>query len=983
MMLTLEPKPSSSYVGDEEVELPQTTSFFDMSDICGRDKDMDNLVSNLLDEGSQEQEKRHPHVISLVGMGGIGKTTLAQRAFNDDKVMVHFERRSWVCVSEPFDEIRVAKAIIRDVEGDSPNISDFSRLIKIIGNSIRGEKFFLVLDDMWVEDYTQWEPFRNALKNCAQGSRILVTTRKLEVAKMMESACTITLNELSDEDCWLVFSKVAFFEKDSQCQLLEDIGQELAKKCKGLPLIAKVLGSLMRFKKSREQWKNVVDSNLWEFEDVGGCQFVPLLLSYNDLPSAMKRCFSYCSIFPKDKVILVKELIQMWMAHNFLSAKGSMDMEILGRQYFENLAMRSLFQDFERDTDDNRIICCKMHDIVHDFAQWLMKNECSAILVDVKESGTASFFESVRHLSLKFVSKKEFPAFVYNVKGLRTLLTSNTRLVNISTVLTDLFQHLTCLRALNLRSSSIEKLPDEIEKLIHLRFLDLSSNYRIEELPETMCNLCNLQSLDVSECYVLEKLPQGMAKLINLRHLILNGTSFLKLFPKGIGRLKSLRTLTKFIVGGNDGSEGCKLRELKDMNHLEGALEIKGLGNVVEVHEAKNAQLEKKIHLQCLCLDFDGGGKNNRKIENGVLVIDALKPHPALQHLEIVGTIVFPKWLMSLTILKKLKLSSFGKSEPLPPLGKLPFLEALEMLDADSVKKVGVEFLGIEPNIKKIRSSLILFPKLNSLTFCGLKELENWVGYEGKIKKKVSVSIMPCLQVLTILDCPKLKALLYEQKIEEWKIGKEAHVSIMPCLQILTILDCPKLEALPCFIKSISLHKLRFDSSEISYWRMFSNSNWDKLKVLELKVGKYLRHLPSFGKLLVLESLSLWNADGVENVGIEFLGVESADNKELEKTLVLFSNLRILEFWSFGNWEEWDENIEIEDRRKCVSIMPRLHSLIIYNCPKLKSLPRFLRGTPLKNLRISGCPILKKSCQSRIGDNWNKISHVPKIKIND
>lgn len=174
-----------------------------------------------------------------------------------------------------------------------------------------------------------------------------------------------------------------------------------------------------------------------------------------------------------------------------------------------------------------------------------------------------------------------------NAKFLRTLLILNAGRVSINTALPDWFQQLTCLWALTLKYSSIEKLPNNIGNLMHLRLLNLSSSSNMEELPEEICNLCNLQNLDVSRCYVLEKLPQGMGKLINLRYLNLEGTNFIKMFPKGFGRLKSLRTLTKFIVGiGNDECEGCRLGELKNMNHLEGALEIKGLRNVVDEQDA-------------------------------------------------------------------------------------------------------------------------------------------------------------------------------------------------------------------------------------------------------------------------------------------------------------------------------------------------------------------------------------------------------------
>ncbi|KAJ4718831.1 NB-ARC domain-containing disease resistance protein [Melia azedarach] len=220
---------------DEKSERVPSISFVDESETCDRDDDKNKLINRLLCESSEEQKSFH--VISIVGMGGIGKTTLAQLACNDDRVKRNFQKVIWVCVSDPFDGSRIAKAIIESINGDASNLGEFQSLMQVIHDSIKGKKILLVLDDVWNEDYRKWEPFYNCLKNSFNGRRILITTRTESVARMMGSIDVISISPLIKKACWSLFKLIAFFGRSNEeCQKLESKNcgqvQGLTSRCK-------------------------------------------------------------------------------------------------------------------------------------------------------------------------------------------------------------------------------------------------------------------------------------------------------------------------------------------------------------------------------------------------------------------------------------------------------------------------------------------------------------------------------------------------------------------------------------------------------------------------------------------------------------------------------------------------------------------------------------------------------------------------------
>ncbi|KAG5234433.1 disease resistance protein [Salix suchowensis] len=752
---------------DHELQRPTSTHFFDESSVSGRDGEKKSVVSMLLAESSQEAQD--VDVISLVGLGGIGKTTLAQLAFNDVEVTDHFEKKIWVCVSEPFDEVRIAKDILEQLKESKPNLAGLQSLLQSVSRSINGKRVLLVLDDVWTENHRQWEQLKPSLAGCARGSRILVTTRKVAVATMIGTDHRIDIETLSDDACRSIFNHVAFHKRSKEeRERLEDIGNKIATKCKGLPLVAKVLGGLMQSKRTREEWEDVLSSELWGLDEVDKDKvekeiFLPLLLSYYDLPSVVRRCFLYCAMFPKDYEMNRDELVKMWMAQGYLKGTPSRDMEVVGEQYFQVLVARSFFQDIKKYGREN--FRYKMHDIVHDFAQYMTENEC--LTVDdnnVEEASVKTSIERVRHLSIMLSGESSFPSSIHRAKGLRSLLIDNSGDPWRGVALPDVIKQLTCIRSLNLSGSSIEEIPKEVGKLIHLRHLNLEHCRKLVSLPETMCDLCNLQSLNVFRCSSLKELPLATVKLVNLRHLCINvsGVAFM---PKGIERLTCLRTLDCFIVcgGGENESKAANLRELKNLNHIGGSLAIyirRGGG----IEDAAEAQLKNKKRLLCLDLYF----KHNHEDDN---LIEVLQPPSDLERLHIrrYGGIVLPNWMMALTRLQDLELSDCGNLEVLPPLGRLPNLQSLRLCRLQ-VRRLGAGFLGIEEveNANNINEGEIArvtaFPKLKTLQIWSFEELEEWDGIERRVGEEDATTtsifiIMPQLQHLEILGCPLLRAL--------------------------------------------------------------------------------------------------------------------------------------------------------------------------------------------------------------------------------
>ncbi|CAB4267256.1 unnamed protein product [Prunus armeniaca] len=303
---------------------------------------------------------------------------------------------------------------------------------------------------------------------------------------------------------------------------------------------------------------------LWELEEVEQEVFRSLFLSYYELSPTVRRCLLYCAVFPKDYVFDKNELIECWMSQECLSMKGDKEKErIIGQNYFDNLVMRSFFQDFVKYNIDD-IVKCKMHDIIHDFVQFLTKNEC--FIMEVTESGKEKNMvvdNKICHLNIMSTCNDSFPASIYNCKGLRTLIISTKKL---PTLPSDSFSLLKSLGMLKLNENSIKEVPESIGGLVHLRGL--------------------------------RKLPVSLRKLVNFKHLYVRGCPDLKV-PKEIRRLRNLQILDDLCLQDDccDDGGSFKLGDLGNLEKLQGSLWIQNLKSAKDGSEAKNAELGNKKNL--------------------------------------------------------------------------------------------------------------------------------------------------------------------------------------------------------------------------------------------------------------------------------------------------------------------------------------------------------------------------------------------------
>ncbi|KAE8766850.1 putative disease resistance RPP13-like protein 1 [Hordeum vulgare] len=760
-------------------------------------------------------------VVAIVGVGGIGKTTLSKKIFNDDAIKGKFTKQIWLSITQDFSDVELLSKSITAAGGDLPGggaARDKDLLARALMNTIKDKKFFLVLDDLWGVD--AWNkhlmtPFGYG----GRGSRVLVTTRYETVARSMKAVHYHHIEKLGPEDAWSLLKKQVLTTEENghEVDVLKDLGLQIIAKCDGLPLAIKVMGGLLCNKeKSRRDWEDVLHDDIWSVSPMSNDLNYAIYLSYQDLSPYLKQCFLHFSLKPKKVVLVVNEIVSMWICEGLVQA-GSKSLEEEGKKNYKELILRNLI---ETNPSFPSQLICNMHDVVRSFAQFMARGET---LVAHNGDAAKRTLRSSNFLRLsietKGVGSDEFEwRYLREQKLLRTLISTT----NLKTKPGDSLINFPSLRLLHIESGSISALVQCVHQLKHLRYLTLKRTDMCS-LPENIHEMKFLQHICLEDCRSLMKLPDGIIKLQGLRFLDIEGTR-VNSIPRGFQALTNLRVLSGF-PAYIDG-DWCSMEELGSLSQLN-YLALERLENVSSALLAAKAMVNAKKQLTYLALECGSRVGDVSDPEKQILeaVFDALCPQPCIEHISIERYFGrrLPGWMAStamvpLQSLKVLCLEHLPCCTQLPDgLCRLPYLEWIKVMNAPVIKCVGPEFVQQYSQRHRPSSQLAAtFPKLRGLDFYGMEEWNEWV-WETEVKA------MPFLDELRINGCklgrmpPGLvshaKAL---KKLRLWNVQRlhsiENFVSVveldlycipeltkisnLPKLQKLTIKYCPKLETL-------------------------------------------------------------------------------------------------------------------------------------------------------------------------------------------
>ncbi|PON87631.1 NB-ARC domain, LRR domain containing protein [Trema orientale] len=744
--------------------------FIEEDELVGIDSTSKEVIRNLVEGPSTRS------VISLVGEGGIGKTTLARKVFKDEVVRQEFECFAWITVSQSYSMEKVLKSMIKQIcrEKEEPDRT-IEELIECLRHYLETKRYVVAFDDVWEIDF--WEVIKHSLPSKNNRARIIITTRNTAIANHVKDTPSDHVQELkawSLELAWELFCKKAFCLEfqGRRPQELDELSRKIVSKCQGLPLaITAVAGLLSKKEKTELEWQRVLDNLNYEFVRNPHLSSVSKILSfsYHDLPYHLRNCVLYFGIFPEDYSILDERLCRLWISEDFIvKSRTYKTLEQVAEEYLSELIHRNLVS-FE--IEHGVVRRCRVHDLIRDLILTKVDEFCYCQIVDENK--------------LRFEGKSCRLSIYRSTKGVLNLIGDNSKIRSIflfnidkltESFLSSLFEKFKLLKVLDFQDAPLDKLPNEIGNLFNLKYLNLNRT-KVKKVPKSIGKLLNLRTLDLVETLVQE-LPIEIKKLRNLRHLraepiVSKETDYsldLDLGVKiheGIGSLEELQILASvkaYPITVDLKKELERLRKLKILRIYQ---------VTAEIGKAIGASIEKMNHLEELAL---------RAInEDEILDLRCISsPPPLLRYLQLCCRLrQLPDWISKLQNLQGLKLwFSRLTNEPLKCFKDLPNLAHLNMNQTYDGEVLHFEEGGFK-KLKELKLGKLEGLKVMKIDRGALPLLERLEFGPFPLMKEMSSDIqhLTNLKSLDIMDMPREFVVGLQPNYEEdgiishyWKI---------------------------------------------------------------------------------------------------------------------------------------------------------------------------------------------------------------------
>ncbi|KAK9690926.1 hypothetical protein RND81_09G163800 [Saponaria officinalis] len=991
--------------------MEETYSYVCADDVVGREGDATNVIRRLLGSAA-----KIIGFLTIVGVGGVGKTSLAKVVLADERIKSEFPVRLWVSVSDQGGAQchlkDVLLKILESVGHKLPNCSSMEYVQSTYQSKLKGKKFLLVLDDVWTENLSEWQNIRSFLRIGGRGSRIIVTTRSWETANVIGDD-TYELEGLSKANAWLLFEMIVFRGRSKDPKLVE-IGEKIVEKCCNVPLALKVIGSLLNCKPIHK-WQALERSGIAGTSNGMNKIMSVLKFSYDHLECSLKNCFAYCALFPKSYVINKRMLMNLWEAQGYIVPfdKGQ-SIENACEEHFSLLLQRCFFHEVNKD-DFGDVESFKIHDLMHDLAQNVSGEEIFVINLRMPKVG-----HGPRHV---FDARPKIYPEDFAKSKLRTYLMFEQHDVcgSESCCMDNIVKNWLCLRALAFNFLSVKRLPDTMGKLLHLRYLNLA-NSQVEKLPDSITDLHNLRTLDLSNCHNLREWPKNFTRLSKLTHLKRHGCERLCYMPVDMGKLSHLCVLDEFVMKDESESEMQHVKQLQDLKavtvNLKGQIYIRfHFFNFkrAEQYEGKLNCLEAAKDLQNVNIHFgwpctgQENDEENRVSEEAAM--EKLQPHRNLREFTLsyysgqkIGKWgrAQDNWATVLPNLVCIHLSNCRHLQQIPSFSKMLYLKSLHL---NGLEKLEYMEEDITSNVDLESPIITFFPSLESLEIRASVKLQGWwrSGYNSDMHHQPAfprlsqVTIIGCPDLTSFPHCPNLQTLSLKEnnealRITAGKIDPSSSFCDDDNLGLIAELDrVDYLKSLPPQLLTGLYLSNNIDMKSLSEAEEMFKKCSSSLLTLEIQHYNELTSLcGGLEHLTALQSLTLEGCKELKLLKREHNYSKRMPWKPLSRNLRRLKldrlNVEILpsgmQYLTSLEHLHIKECVNLKALPKWVSRLQSLQSLHIESCRAIVSLPEKMKTlTSLKELKIHDCSTLEKKCKRNVGEDWPKIKHIPRIDI--